>query len=466
MTLNPFFLQGSFGEQGLVQDLINEQLRMYGIEVYYIPRSYVNEKKIIEEVNISEFLYAFPLEAYLENYDGYNNTGTILSKFGVQELDDLTLTISKERYELAVKPLIQDKDNVKLTERPKEGDLIYFPLGDRLFEIKYVEHEKPFYQLQNRYTYQLTCELFAYNNEVIDTNLEFIDDNVQNEGYIQSLQMVGIGSTARAITTIANGGVRTVTILNRGSGYTSPPVVAFSSSPSPRGTAAGISSMISGIVDFCEPNKDLSRVQSVNIINPGFGYTIAPKINFIGGEGSGANATSNIGNGVIGIITVTSGGYGYINPPTISFVGVGTTVGHIQASAISNITTTGEISQILITNAGLGYLSTPTIIISPPESMTENGGYVLNEIIVGSSSSVTAKVKYWDPTNRILNVSDLSGLFVPTEYIVGQQSGASYKFKQINTDSQSGGGYAQNSEIQEEANSILDFSEKNPFGTP
>ena len=125
MTLNPFFLQGSFGEQGLVQDLINEQLRMYGIEVYYIPRSYVNEKKIIEEVNISEFLYAFPLEAYLENYDGYNNTGTILSKFGVQELDDLTLTISKERYELAVKPLIQDKDNVKLTERPKEGDLNY-----------------------------------------------------------------------------------------------------------------------------------------------------------------------------------------------------------------------------------------------------------------------------------------------------------------------------------------------------
>jgi len=97
--LNPFLLNGSKSEQGMLQDLINESLRMYGIDVYYLPRQFVNEKSIIKEVVESEFNTAFPIEAYVESYDGYSGQGTILSKFGIQELDDLTLTISKERYE-------------------------------------------------------------------------------------------------------------------------------------------------------------------------------------------------------------------------------------------------------------------------------------------------------------------------------------------------------------------------------
>ena len=142
--LNPFFLQGSSGEQSLVQDLINEQLRMYGVEVHYLPRQYITQNTILREVIESKFDNAYPIEAYVNNYDGYGDNTQLLSKFGIQATNELTVTISKERFELYVSPLIKNIPNIKLSTRPKEGDLIWFPLGDRLFEIKFVEHEKPF----------------------------------------------------------------------------------------------------------------------------------------------------------------------------------------------------------------------------------------------------------------------------------------------------------------------------------
>ena len=174
--LNPFFLQGSRAEQGLIQDLINEQLRMYGVEVHYLPRQFITEKTVIREVIESEFNNAYPIEAYVDTYEGYSDNPTILSKFGIQALNEITLTISRERFKNYISPLIQNQQNIKVSSRPKEGDIIYFPLGRRLFEVKYVEHEKPFYQLQGSYTYQLRCELFRYEDEVIDTSIDEIDD--------------------------------------------------------------------------------------------------------------------------------------------------------------------------------------------------------------------------------------------------------------------------------------------------
>ena len=106
--LNPFFLQGSKGEQNLVQDLINEQLKIYGVEVYYIPRKFVTTNTVIEEVIQSEFSNAFPIESYVSSYDGYGGQGTLLSKFGIQDIDDLSLVISKERFETYITPLIKN----------------------------------------------------------------------------------------------------------------------------------------------------------------------------------------------------------------------------------------------------------------------------------------------------------------------------------------------------------------------
>ena len=148
MALNPFFQQGARSEQNLVQDLINEQLRMYGVEIHYLPRKYMNEKTVIREVVQSIFDDSYPLEAYVDNFDGYAENPTLLSKFGIEQTNEVNLVISRERWETYIQPLLKNESNVKLTTRPKEGDLVYFPLGDRLFEIKYVEHEKPFYQLR------------------------------------------------------------------------------------------------------------------------------------------------------------------------------------------------------------------------------------------------------------------------------------------------------------------------------
>ena len=141
MVLNPFFQQGAKSEQSLVQSLINEQLKMYGVEVHYLPRKYMTEKTVLREVVQSKFDDAYPLEAYVDTFDGYGENPVILSKFGIEQKNEITLTISRERFEDYLAPLMKNEENIKLSTRPKEGDLIYFPLGDRLFEITFVEHE-------------------------------------------------------------------------------------------------------------------------------------------------------------------------------------------------------------------------------------------------------------------------------------------------------------------------------------
>jgi hypothetical protein len=470
--LNPFFLQGSESERNLIQDLVNEQLRMYGVEIYYLPRKYITQNTIIREVIQSSFEDAYPIEAYLVNYDGYGENPTILSKFGIQALNELTLSISRERFETYISPLIRNEQNIKLSTRPKEGDLIYFPLGDRLFEIKYVEHEQPFYQLQGNTTYDLRCELFRYEDEVIDTGVNEIDDGIGGSGSggtdsehnvyasIQTLTLVGAGVSASAVTTLVNGGIRYFTVTNRGGGYSSIPRVAISSAPSGGITGVGSATMIGGIV-VCNSNvnPNLKSVQSVEVINPGYGYTVAPKVAFFG-DGSGATATATIGDGVIGIVTVTNGGSGYTLPPQITFTGIST----VSAAATAVVSSAGTITQIRITNAGLGYTQVPTITIASPASVSV-GDYLFNEIVVGSISSTTARVRSWNAITNSLEVSNVSGEFLVSETIVGSDSGASHKLRVINTNP-ANDGFADNENIENEADSIIDFSERNPFGTP
>jgi len=458
--LNPFFLQGSKAEQGLIQDLINEQLRMYGVDVHYLPRKYVTSKTVLKEVIESKFDHGYPLEAYVNTYDGYEGQGTILSKFGIQPLTDLTITISKERFENYITPLIQNLPDIELSTRPKEGDLIYFPLGDRLFEIKFVEHEQPFYQLQKTYVYELKCELFRYEDEVIDTGIDEIDDNVETDGYIQTLNLVGVGTTATAITGIVNGGIRLISVTNRGSGYTSTPIVAISSAPSGGRTATGIATMIGGLID-CNGTTAL-KVQGVELTNPGFGYTVAPSVVFIGGGGSGAAATTVIANGVVGVVSITNSGGGYATAPIVSISTA--PFGGINAAAKAKINSVGIVTQITITNAGSGYTVAPTITIGSPY-MVGVGTYLANETVTGNISGTTALVKTWNVVTGKLDVYKIDGKFVDGDLITGSESAAVYKlrtYQEYNlVDS-----YAQNDIIESEADDILDFSETNPFGIP
>ncbi|QJT70103.1 neck protein [Synechococcus phage SynMITS9220M01] len=478
--LNPFFQQGSRGEQSLVQDLINEQLRMYGVEVHFMPRKYVTTNTILREVIESKFDDAYPMEAYVENFEGYGDTPTLLSKFGIQQTNEITLIISKERFETYISPLIKNEENIKLSTRPKEGDLIYFPLGDRLFEIKYVEHEKPFYQLQKNYVYELRCELFRIEDEVIDTGVDEIDDTLEGiEGAdgdvifsgvgIQKLTLVGAGATATAVTTIVDGAIRFIDITNRGSNYIVPPRVAISSAPSSGVTGIATALTLGGMVvctGAASPEGNQVVVQSAPLINPGSGYTVAPKIQFFtnnaDGTGSGAAGTSLLSTeGAIGIVTITSGGSGYsTEAPTVTFTGVST----VSAAATVIVSAAGTIAAIYITNAGLGYTEPPTMTIGSP-GIAGTGNFSFNETITGGTSGSTAKVRKWNSATTELDVYDIDGVFRVGETITGSTSGATNIIRIVG-DTPADDGFSDNDNFETEADAILDFTEQNPFGTP
>ena len=472
MALNPFFQQGSSGEQSLVQSLINEQLKMYGVDIHYMPRKYLTEKSILKEVVQSKFDDAYPIEAYIDNFDGYDDMPSTLSKFGIQATNEVTLIISRERFETYISPLMKNESNVKLSTRPKEGDLIYFPLGDRLFEIKYVEHEKPFYQLRENYVYKLTCELFRYEDEVIDTGVEEIDDTLGGiegadgeeiligSGGTQKLTLVGTASQATASVGIINGGIQQIFLTNRGKGFTFAPRVAISSAPAGGLSGIATSKLLSGVaVEGNISDSKKSVVQFIDLVNPGFGYTSNPTIQVIG-DGAGVAATSKIENGVVGIVTITSGGSGYTTSPTITFTGLST----VSAAATAIVSAAGTISAIHIRNAGVGYTVTPTISIASPGS-SGSGNYSFNETITGGTSGATARIRTWDAVTNELEIYNITGTFRAGETITGSSSGASHLIRVVD-DTNFDDGYGENDEFELQADAILDFSENNPFGTP
>ena len=151
MALNSFFTQGTTGEQGLVQDLVDEQIKMFGKNVYYIPRTLVKEDSVFGEDTLSKFEGAFEVEVYLEDAGGFRGDGDIFSKFGVRIQDQVTFIISRRRFTAAV----DDNATLIVEGRPNEGDLIHFTMVNKTFEIQYVEHEQPFYQLGNQYVWGL-----------------------------------------------------------------------------------------------------------------------------------------------------------------------------------------------------------------------------------------------------------------------------------------------------------------------
>jgi hypothetical protein len=477
MSLNPFFLQGSPNEQFLVQDLINEQLKMYGVDVYYLPRKIFKTDDIIREIQSSKFDDVFMLEAYINNYDGYAPDSDIMTKFGLRLKNEISLTISRERYEEFIAPFLEgissgiregritEYDFADLITRPKEGDLIYFPLGERLFEIKRVESEKPFYQLGTNYIYELSCELYEYENELIDTAIDEVDNTVEDEGYITSLTLVGSAITATATATIASGAISEIFLNNDGSGYTSTPTVAISTAPV-GGTNATAVAITTSIVN-------VQSILRLELTNAGAGYTVPPTITISGGGGTGAAATCSIGGTTVSEITITDRGRGYAVPPIITISGPLSGTG-VTATAVSTIDTANNnrLDTINILNAGIGYTSAPTVSIAG-FSTVGVGTFIYNEIVTGETSGTTARVKDFrtvtSTTPGVLPVTSLrvslnTGKFNTGEIVVGSISSARYVVEDYDAESYDNP-YDVNEEIELEADDILDFTESNPFGT-
>ena len=281
MPLSPFFLNGSPSEQRLVQDLVNEHLQLFGQDILYLPRKIVDRNTVIREITASKFDDSFRLEAYLVNTDGFGTPSDVLTKFGVRDQDEVTLVVSKERYDDFIAPfmkLFPETERLNAST-PNEGDLIYLPLDNALFEIKYIERKVPFYQLNDLYMYEFRCEIYEpESSEVVDlpdmlTDQEGVDvEAVNTIGQTITLQMekdtsenavayvslassfAGVksvqrvpmfhggnykgtptvtihkpktGNTATGTVTVAEGGIDTVTLTSGGSNYLSVPSVSF-----------------------------------------------------------------------------------------------------------------------------------------------------------------------------------------------------------------------------------------------
>ena len=466
--LNPYFLQGSSSEQRLVQDLINEQLRMYGQDIVYLPRNIINKNTILKEITSSNFDDSFRIEAYLVNYEGFGGQGDILSKFGVKTTDEVTFVISKERYEDFISPFISLNTQIEVSSRPQEGDLIYLPLDNTIFEIKYVEGKKPFYQLNNLYVYELRCEVMDYEaDDVINTSINEVDESVKDFGYIVKLIMVGLGATstsanvqlASSLAGVGGNSVSRIDLINDGTGYLSVPIVAISTAPSGGINATAVAIMTS------RSSQTGSSIDKILVINPGIGYTVVPTVSIISNSGSGGIATAIISSGSLGPINLIDGGVGYSTAPIVAISTA--PIGGTNATALSFINSSGIVTSIRYTNAGAGYTDPPAVTISSPVGVS-TGNYIFNEIVRGVSTGTTAYVNDWDYDTRILQVKTLNGSFIRGESVVGMGttsggSNANYKILSINTQDEYDD-YADNILIENEADEILDFSERNPFG--
>ena len=471
MPLNSYFLQGSQGEQRLVQDLINEQLKIYGQDIIYLPRKLVSQDAILNEAIATEFDDSFRMEAYLANYEGFAGNGDILSKFGVQSTDQITLIISKERYEDFTSPFLQGED-VIVSSRPQEGDLIYLPLDNTIFEIKYVEAKKPFYQLNKLFVYQLSCEVFdAALDEQVITGIEEVDQAVSDFIFTTKITMVGLDAQqATATIQLAKdlgGGpsdlaVSKIDLVNDGTGYTLPPIIGIQTAPGGGINASAVALMTQ------RTGQVGQSIDSIQITNPGLGYTLPPTITIRpqNNDGTGGIATAILTEGALGLPNITFAGVGYGVTPTVAITTAPS--GGTNASAVVIVDANERVSSIRYTNAGAGYTLAPNVTIQVPATGINSSNYLPGELVRGVSTGTTAYVHKWDSDINVLEITNASSNFALGEIIVGigttqLGSDAARRIEAI-SDQDEFDEFADNIEIESEADTILDFTERNPFG--
>ena len=207
MATNSFFTQGTTCEQDLVGSLVTEQIKMFGKDVYYIPRTLVDRDSVFEEDSLSAFNGAYLIEAYIEDATGFRGDGDMFSKFGVRISDQVTFIISRERFTAAV----DDNAQLIVEGRPNEGDLIHLPMANKTFEIQFVEHEVPFYQLGKVHVWGLRCELFEYSDEDFNTGVAEIDAVEVNFANAVSVNVADGGTGDFVAGEIVTGGNSNVT---------------------------------------------------------------------------------------------------------------------------------------------------------------------------------------------------------------------------------------------------------------
>ena len=195
MATNSYFRTfDARNEQELLHSLTQESIKIYGHDVSYIPRTLVNTDTVLGEDSISEYKDAYAVEMFIKSVDGFEGEGDLISKFGLEVRDQIVFSLARRAWE-----------GLDLGVRPKEGDLVYFPLTSKLFQIMFVEHETPFYQNGALPTFDLTCELFTYSDEKIDTDVDDIDVIEQKQSFVRTFELSSVSGTFSEGETVTGG---------------------------------------------------------------------------------------------------------------------------------------------------------------------------------------------------------------------------------------------------------------------
>ena len=440
MARTTFFTHGTRNEQFLLQNLVEEHLKMFGMDILYCPREIAIKDGIFNEEVVGEFNDAYLIEAYMENFDGFQGGGDILTKFGVAQTDEITMVISQQRFsDLISQFLLLDKD-YQAPERPQEGDLIFLPLTSNYFEIKFVEHEEPFYQLGKGYVYKLKAELFEYSDEkgdVFDSDEDLVD-----YGYtVKHFYLTTNGTTATGTVVVDGGAVSNIFIQDNGSKYNETPAVTISGD----GTGATAEAfMVNITVSGGSPTSSAviraivkeGQIRSVDIKDGGAGYDEDRATLNVSAPDSGGIAATLIPtftNGTLTAINILSGGSGY-----------------------------KSVRLIDITNGGSGYTSATASFTAAPAGIT--GAFTVPELVTGASTGATANLVEWNADEGFVKLKTPTGTFLIGELIVGSESGAQIVLDNRDEQATADPKYSESVTFESIGDDIIDFSETNPFG--
>ena len=520
MAKNVFFSQGTRTEQLLYEDLIIESVKIYGQDVYYLPREMVTTDRLFREDVLSKFDENYLIEMYLQNYDGFQGDGTLLSKFGVRISEEATFVVSRRRWE----DLVQAKsNNLVTTERPNEGDAIYFPLTQQLFQIKFVENETPLRPLGDVPIFTITCELMEFADERLETGVEEIDKIAAEVAYsivhkwVRGIKYINItngGSgyggnttvTLGAVTgavqpttvapTITNGSVSAVVISNPGQGYTTTaPTVTINGT----GTNATAEAVLTagGIFKFGETvhgtkftadaisdgvTAGFAVENTFTIRRAGTGYTTAPYVKVGKPDATQATGTAVLTSDAVTSVAITAGGTAYSAVPAVTFSAPDSGTTATGTAVLNN----GVVSSITITDGGSGYTTVPTVTIAEPTktqatataSITNGTVTMINIqnagvgystapriIIAPSPSEPKGKVARYDITNKELELIDIVGKFSDDDTLIGETSEAETVIDSFSSiEIENALTASENKYFEDQGDNLLDWTESNPFG--
>ena len=449
---------GNRTEQNLVQDLVDEQIKLFGTDVFYIPRVSIKDKTLGEVIQ-SEFNQNYMIEMMLVNVEGFGAGSEFVSKFGLRITDEITFVVSRRRWEQSVNPAL----NLAVDGRPNEGDLVYYPLTEDIYEIKYVEREQPFFQLGKQYFYILTAELYEQGADKFDTGIDEIDDIERDFSNITTLNL-GLTTRQQATGTVAvdsSGGISGATVTLAGTGYSTAPSVTI--------TGGG------GIGGIVESTIEDGGVVSLSVVNPGVGYSPAnppvltieappEAVQFIKDEhvvigGMVQQSGSRTWTSSNSVIEVTA--LGGFDPNYATTTQKKYYYWKFEDSRISYVYTfngtdaTTVPGHFYYDSANLKY-----VINAYTETVTSGQRAQMFDL----DSATIAEVADWNGVDYTLEVMNRTGNFLDGDLIRGVESNAIYTLGTFSTINNTSTEFDQNQSIEDGADDIIDWGERNPFG--